>query len=408
MSQNLSDVIEWHIFENTASEAIPLGRPAIHMGPFATADECRALLASLNQIPRFHRGNLEVHKRLKRRERRFAVSLPVLVCRAMDEGFWPACTVDISRMGARLSEVKHNMRLGEVIDIRYGQRTAVFRVLWVGAPGTPTENHIGLECMSPESNIWHLDLSDSQENDPLLQQIAVARGVQRKLLPVEKPELQTLDYVGNCIQAHTVGGDYYDFLDLGHGRVGFVMSDIAGKGVPAALLMANLQGSIHSRGDDLAPEDLPPLLASVNHHLYRHTEAERYATLFYGCYDDESRALHYVNCGHNPPLLLRQAGSVERLSATATVLGLFENWDCSVSQARLHAGDVLTLFTDGITETTGKNGEEFGEARLLGTLRESQNLEPAAVVGNVKSALEQFRSGEQLEDDLTLVIARAK
>jgi hypothetical protein len=407
MSRNLSDAFEWYIFENTAFGSLPVGKQAVHMGPFATEEECRALLATLNQLPRFNHGNLEVRKKAKRREKRFRVKLPVLVRQATEENFRPAWTVDISRLGARLSDIEPQMKLGEVIDVGYGQRLAVFRVVWVGARGTPAETHTGVECLSPESNIWDLDMSDRCEEDPLRQEIAVARGVQRNLFPRERPQLQTLDYEANCIQARTVGGDYYDFLDMGPGRVGFVLADVAGKGVAAALLMANLHGSIHRHGEDSAPSALTRLLSAVNDHLYRHTEAGRYVTLFFGCYNDEARRLRYVNCGHNPPLLVRQGGAVERLAPTATVLGLFSDWECSVGETRLQAGDVLSLFTDGLTETKGRNGEEFGETRLLAVLQDSRDFAAMTILGNVKHALEQFRSSGQQEDDLTLVIARA-
>ena len=225
------------------------------------------------------------------------------------------------------------------------------------------------------------------------------------LLPQEKPRLETLDYAGNCMQALTLGGDYYDFLDMGPGVVGFVLADVSGKGIAAALLMASLQGSLHSEYST-GSKDIPQLLASVNHHFYKHTARNRYATLFFGQYSDATRTLHYVNCGHNPPVLLRKGGAVERLDATATVLGLFSDWNCSVAEARLETGDVLSLYTDGITETTGHSGEEFGEVRLLDTLSKNRDLEASCILQNVQHAAKQFRLGEQ-EDDLTLVIARA-
>jgi sigma-B regulation protein RsbU (phosphoserine phosphatase) len=212
------------------------------------------------------------------------------------------------------------------------------------------------------------------------------------------------------MQARMIGGDYYDFLDMGPGEVGFVLADVAGKGIAAALLMASLQGSLYSqysRQHSTGSQDIPQLLASVNRHFYRHTANDRYATLFFGRYSNATRTLHYVNCGHNPPILLRKGGAVERLSATATVLGLFSDWECSVAEARLETGDVLSLYTDGITETTGHNGEEFGEARLLETLRKNRDLEASYILRNVENAAKQFRLGEQ-EDDLTLVIARAR
>jgi len=190
------------------------------------------------------------------------------------------------------------------------------------------------------------------------------------------------------------------------GRVGFVLADVAGKGVAAAILMANLHGSISNR-TDFEARDLPSLLTAVNQHLFKHTEPDRYATLFFGCYDDNARSLAYVNCGHSPPLLLRGSGEVERLGATATVLGLFGEWDCSVAQTRVEKGDVLSIFTDGITETTDSTGDEFGEGRLLAVLQQSRQLEPAAILQHVEQAVERFRSSEHLQDDLTLVVARA-
>jgi Stage II sporulation protein E (SpoIIE) len=407
MSQNPSDVIEWHIFESAAAKSSNVEQPPIHVGPFATEEECRALIASLNRIPRFSHGTLEVHKRYKVREKRIRIRLPVLVCRLSSaEKPWAAHTVDISTRGARLADFEEPLKLGEIVQIRCGQREAVFRVVWVGLPGTRTERHTGLECLSPETNIWDLDLSARTDDEPLLQEIAIARAVQRNLLPRQKPALRTLDYSADCIQARTVGGDYYDFLDMGPGRVGFVLADVAGKGVAAALLMANLQGSIHSAGN--GSRDLPGLLASVNDHLYKYTDPNGYATLFFGCYDDDTRTLDYVNCGHSPPLLLRGGGAVERLAPTATVLGLFGKWECSLAQTRIQSGGILSIFTDGITETTGTNAEEFGEERLLKIMHQSKHLEAAAILRHVEQAVEQFRTSEYLQDDLTLVVARAQ
>ncbi len=409
MSPESLNVFEWHIVESVAPPSSPVAQRALHMGPFATEEECRSLLSSLNHIPRFSSGSLEVQKKYKRRQKRIRMNLPVQICRpATREDSWPAQTVDISVLGSRLMGAGGRLRLGEVIEICCRQRRAVFRVVWVGDPGTPTEGQSGVECLNPENNIWDLDLSEQTDDEPLLQEIAVARAVQSKLMPRDQPPLRTLDYSGNCIQARIVGGDYYDFLDLGAGQVGFVLADVSGKGVAAALLMANLQGSVHSHAGGVDSQSLPRLLTSVNRHLYKHTEAGRYASLFFGCYNDDTRSLHYVNCGHNPPLLLREAGVVERLSPTATVLGLFREWECSVGETQLEAGDVLTIFTDGITETRGNTGEEFGENRLLGAVHESRDLEAAAILRNVERAVGQFRSSAQQEDDLTLVVARAQ
>ena len=163
------------------------------------------------------------------------------------------------------------------------------------------------------------------------QEMQYARQVQSRLLPQQAPSLKTLDCAGKCIQTRAVGGDYYDFLDLGSGRLGLVLADISGKGMSAALLMANLQANLRGQYA-LALEDVPHLLRSVNRLFYKNTETSHYATMFFAVYDDETRRLRYVNCGHNPPMLLRANGELERLEATATVLGLFEEWDCSVAE----------------------------------------------------------------------------
>ncbi|HUK88671.1 MAG TPA: SpoIIE family protein phosphatase [Terriglobales bacterium] len=236
-------------------------------------------------------------------------------------------------------------------------------------------------------------------------EMEIARQVQSKLLPQRTPPLRTLDYAGSCIQARAVGGDYYDFLDLGEGRVGFVLADIAGKGMSAALLMANLQAHLRSQSA-LLLQDLPRSLQSVNRMFCESTEPSNYATLFLGVYDDATRRLRYVNCGHNPPLLLR-GESVERLAATVTVLGLFEKWKCTVAEAHLAPGDVLAIYTDGIVEAMNAGQEEFGEAALLRVLRENPRLDAASLLAAVVAAVQRFSAGEQ-SDDLTLLVGRAR
>jgi CheY-like chemotaxis protein len=343
----------------------------------------------------------------KRREERVRIQIPVQLYRfAIDARPQLAHTVDIASSGARLAGLKEQLKPGEVIQIRCGKRRAPFQVVWIGSPDTSTEGHAGVECLAPQTNIWELDLPAQTSHEALLQEIAVAHKVQRRLFPQEKPPLPTLDYAGDCIQARIVGGDYYDFLDLGEGELALVLADVAGKGVPAALLMANLQGSLRSH-QVIAAGEVPRWLAGVNRHFYKHSERHRYATLFFGRYSDKSRKLRYVNCGHNPPLLLRQGGTVERLGATATVLGLFRDWECSVAETELESGDVLGIYTDGVTEAVNDSGEEFGEGRLLDSLRQSSECEAAAMLQSVEHAVQQFSGWEQ-QDDLTLLIGRVR
>jgi serine phosphatase RsbU (regulator of sigma subunit) len=203
-----------------------------------------------------------------------------------------------------------------------------------------------------------------------------------------------------------VGGDYYDFLDLGTGRLGIVLADISGKGIAAALLMANLQANLRSRFM-VALEDPHQLLQSVNRLFVENTPEDSYATLFYADYDDANHCLRYANCGHNPPLLVRANGDIERLGATATVLGLFTNWSCEVKKVSLGPGDVLVIYTDGITEAPNQAGDEFGESRLLKIVGSHPQAEVKQMLSAILAEVQQF-SGASQADDLTLVIARAE
>ena len=234
-------------------------------------------------------------------------------------------------------------------------------------------------------------------------EMEIARQVQSKLLPQRTPALITLDYAAICVQARAVGGDYYDYLDLGLKRVALVVADISGKGISAALLMANLQAGLRSQSAILV-QDLPQSLRFVNRLFYECTEPGIYATLFLGIYDDETRRLFYVNCGHNPALLLR--GEVtERLVANVTVLGLFEEWECMVGETTLAPGDILALYTDGVVEARNANQKEFGEDGLVQTLSENRHLDAPSLVETVVATVQQFTAGEQ-SDDLTLLVAR--
>ena len=244
-------------------------------------------------------------------------------------------------------------------------------------------------------------------------EMEIAKEVQTRLLPQSAPSLKTLECAGRCLQARRVGGDYYDFLELGRGQVGLALADVSGKGVHAALLVANLQAHLRSlsgltRGaaEPMTPLDLVGILQQVNRILWKSTAPQHYATLFVGVYDDSTRRLTYVNCGHNPPMLLRADGSVDRLDATATVIGLFEKWECAACEIDLGPADLLAIFSDGVTEAM-LGEEEFGEPRLLHELRNSSGLPPEQVVTNVFNAVQQFSAGNQ-SDDLTLVVARVR
>lgn len=237
-------------------------------------------------------------------------------------------------------------------------------------------------------------------------ELEFARQVQARLFPQMRPEFGTLDYAGICLQARQVGGDYYDFLHLGDQRLGLVIGDIAGKGMPAALLMANLQANLRSLCA-IAQEHPQRLLRSLNQLFYENTAESAYATLFFGEYDGGASRLRYVNCGHLCALLLRQNDSIERLEPTTTVVGLFKDWDCEVAECQLTPGDTLALYTDGVTESFNDDDEEFGEDRLLDAIRRNRELQPETMVRTILDEVQQFSPHEQ-HDDITLIVAKCR
>ncbi|MBV9267137.1 MAG: SpoIIE family protein phosphatase [Acidobacteriaceae bacterium] len=235
-------------------------------------------------------------------------------------------------------------------------------------------------------------------------ELDVARQVQSRLFPQQCPQCAGLVYAGTCAQARHVGGDYYDFLALGEERIGLVVGDVAGKGIAASLLMANLQA--HLRSQCAVSRDQPEgLLRSVNQLFFENTSPSAYATLFFGEYDGNLRRLRYVNCGHLSGLLLHVDQSIERLAPTATVLGLFQQWDCSTGECELLPGDVLALYTDGITESFNDAGEDFGEDRLLTCLKQYAEHCPAEMIPSILADVRSFSAQEQ-HDDITLLIAK--
>jgi serine phosphatase RsbU (regulator of sigma subunit)/catechol 2,3-dioxygenase-like lactoylglutathione lyase family enzyme len=237
-------------------------------------------------------------------------------------------------------------------------------------------------------------------------ELQIAKEVQARLFPQKRPAVDSLDYAGVCLQARQVGGDYYDFLDLGPRRMGLVIGDVVGKGIAAALLMANLQAILRSQCA-IALDQPQDVLRAVNRLFCESTLEGGFATLFFAEYDESTRRLRYVNCGHLCALLLRADDEVERLDATGTVLGLFEKWDCEMGERTIDSGDVFALYTDGITESFDANDEEFGEERLLVTLRKHRDLCAREAIEAVVAEVGKFSPSEQ-RDDITMIVAKCR
>ncbi|HEY6371670.1 MAG TPA: SpoIIE family protein phosphatase [Candidatus Sulfotelmatobacter sp.] len=238
------------------------------------------------------------------------------------------------------------------------------------------------------------------------QELEIAKQFQSRLFPQIHPEAKTLEYAGLCLPARQVGGDYFDFLNLGRHELGLVIADVSGKGIAAALLMANLQANLRSQSS-LALDDPERLLQSVNRLFYENTTDSAYASLFFAVYDDQSQRLRYANCGHLSGLILRADNTCQKLDSNGTLLGLFKNWDCSIEECTLKPGDLLALYTDGITEASDHNGKEFGEECLIERLRQLRDQSCQSALEAITEEVRRLNPTDQY-DDITLILAKCK
>jgi predicted permease len=252
------------------------------------------------------------------------------------------------------------------------------------------------------------------EQEKVRRDLALAAEVQRRLLPERPPERETAALSAFSVPARSVGGDYYDFLDLGDHRIGIALADIAGKGVAAALIMAVVQASLRifvAEGTSNRRTSLPELAAKINEYLHRSTLSKSYATFFYAQLDETSRQLRYVNAGHNPPYLVRPGSNggeaeIRELNVGGTVLGLFPEMSYDEATVDLQPGDVLIAFTDGVTEALNLAEEEFGEARLKEVIRSSLHLPAAGISARLSETLRSWIEDTAQYDDLTFVVMK--
>jgi phosphoserine phosphatase RsbU/P len=246
-----------------------------------------------------------------------------------------------------------------------------------------------------------------RERNRLENEVEIARGVQQQLFPQTTPVLPGLELVGICRPARSVSGDYYDFIPLSPTRVGIVLADISGKGIFAALLMASLQAALRSTAslEECAGTGTADIVSRVNKHLFRNTSDDRYATLFYAIYDSAAKTLTYTNAGHLSPIFLND-GSVQKLEAGGTVVGLFDEAEYTESTLPVRPGTLLVAFTDGLTEPESVYGEEFGIKRLCDEVMRQRDANAARIAENLVAAAEQWAGTAEQADDMTVVVAR--
>ncbi|HJZ69482.1 MAG TPA: PP2C family protein-serine/threonine phosphatase [Blastocatellia bacterium] len=234
-------------------------------------------------------------------------------------------------------------------------------------------------------------------------ELSFALEVQRALFPRQLPRVDGLEFAAVCIPASGISGDYYDVMQFADGRLVFAIADISGKGISAAILMANVQALLRTLAETgSSPSDV---CKRLNHHLHQVTDASKFATFFYGEWDGANRRLRYVNAGHNTPIVLGSLSGRE-LNEGGVPLGMFPCSEFQTAEATLEPEDLLVLYSDGITEARSSSDEEFGEKRLQALIEKHSNESLADVQAGVLEAVSNW-AGDEPEDDMTLLMVRA-
>jgi sigma-B regulation protein RsbU (phosphoserine phosphatase) len=252
----------------------------------------------------------------------------------------------------------------------------------------------------------------AKEKERLESELAIAREVQDQLFPKDVPFTKTLELKGVCHPARMVSGDYYDFMKLPHDSLAFAIGDVAGKGISAALLMATIQSTMRTQintataanGSYKAPSTAF-LVSNLNRQLYANTAPEKYATFYFAMYDEEQHALTYTNAGHLSPLLVRD-GKVSLLEPTGTVVGAFPFAVYQEKTVSLEHGDIVVAYTDGLVEPENAYGEMYGEERLTDLLVKYTRVDSSEIIARAMEAVVQWTGSSELQDDMTMVVAR--
>ena len=233
---------------------------------------------------------------------------------------------------------------------------------------------------------------------------AIACGVQQRFMRGESPALDTLDYSARCRQLLELGGDCYDFVPLAGRRLALTIADASGKGLPAALMISNVQSSLRTAAL-FTGSDVAATVGAVNRQVYASSFADRYATLFHGVFDETTRTLRYVNAGHNPPIVARRDGSIDWLEPGGAPIGMFPDWAYQANDVHLDPGDLLLAYTDGVTEVVDPAGNEWGIEGLQKAVARTSTERTAEIVRAIFDSMDEFSRGCQT-DDATVVALR--
>lgn len=298
-----------------------------------------------------------------------------------------------------------------VLAVPLGVSEKVFGIIYADSPiaeGRFTEDH--LKVLTTLASVAAIRVENARlvearlERERLERELALASEIQQRFQPTAPPHVDGYELQGISFPCYEIGGDYYDFIEREDGRLVIALGDVSGKGTAAALLMSSLHAAVHAQS--ASHDSLVATISAVNRYLADNIPANRFVTLFYAELEPESGALSFLNAGHNPPLIVHGAGTVEQLSSGGLPLGIKRDAEYREGRTQLQPGDVLVIYSDGVTEAVSPSGEEFGPTRLYEVVSRNVEASAAGIRDRIESSLTKFAQGTSAADDITLVIVK--
>jgi len=298
-----------------------------------------------------------------------------------------------------------------VLAVPLGVSEKVFGIIYADSPiaeGRFTEDH--LKVLTTLASVAAIRVENAKlveerlERERLERELSLASEIQQRFQPTAPPIVPGYELQGISFPCYEIGGDYYDFIEREDGRLVIALGDVSGKGTAAALLMSSLHAAVHAQSD--SHDTLVATISAVNRYLADNIPANRFVTLFYAELEPESGALSFLNAGHNPPLIIHSAGTVEQLASGGLPLGIKRDADYREGRTQLQHGDVLVIYSDGVTEACSPTGEEFGPTRLYEVVSRNIEASAAGIRDRIESSLTKFSQGTSAADDITLVIVK--
>ena len=298
-----------------------------------------------------------------------------------------------------------------VLAVPLGVSEKVFGIIYADSPiaeGRFTEDH--LKVLTTLASVAAIRVENARlmearfQQERLERELQLASEIQQRFQPAAPPIVAGYELQGISFPCYEIGGDYYDFIERDDGRLMIALGDVSGKGTAAALLMSSLHAAIHAQTG--SHDTIVETISAVNRYLADNIPPNRSITLFYAELDPASGAVSFLNAGHNPPLIVHAAGTVEQLASGGLPLGIKADADYREGRTTLQMGDVLVIYSDGVTEAASPNGEEFGPTRLYEVVSRNVDASAAGIRDRIESALTKFSQGTQAADDITLVIVK--